>query len=79
MLGETQNQFSLTRTAPSTRRAQKQIPISFTLPGSFELVIHYSDPATPPLVTRLHLHLIHSWKFQYQDDENVFRARNPGV
>jgi len=36
MLGEPENQFSLTRAALSTRGAQKQIPIS----NSFQLSVH---------------------------------------
>ena len=33
MLGESENQFSLTRAALSTRGTQKQIPISIASPG----------------------------------------------
>ena len=57
----------------------RPVRATFVLPASFELIIPYSDPATAPLVTRIHLHIVHSWKFCYLDDEVLFRTRNPGA
>ena len=56
----------------------KPVRSSFHAPDVFQVEPRYADPNADPYSGSLAWYAVHSWKYQYKADEDVFRANHPG-